>query len=181
MVDMIFLIGFRAVGKTTVGRSLALQLGYEFLDTDTLISERYSLPVREIVGRYGWDAFRRSEAEVLQAAAQGGPRVVATGGGAILHQQIWKTIKKTRALVVWLNADLASLTERLNRDRHSAELRPSLTGGDVNAEIAGILVERNPLYRQTADLELNTTDLTIPEIVAKICQTYREKKSRSRQ
>lgn len=178
MIDKIFLIGFRAVGKTTVGRCLAERLGYQFLDTDELIGRQAGSSVQEIVDRLGWDHFRCLEDEALLTAAQGRARVVATGGGAILHRQTWARIGG-EGMVVWLKADLAELTRRLQGDPCTACLRPSLGGGDIYAELAEILAVRTPLYKQTADLEIDTSQLAVAEIVENICLAYRQQQQRS--
>lgn len=175
MMDNIFLIGFRAVGKTTIGRCLAEKLGYQFLDTDEMVVQKMGCSVQQIVSSQGWEAFRQCESEMLLIAAQGGLRVVATGGGAVLHCQAWTEIRP-KAMVVWLKADLAELTRRLREDRCTAGLRPSLGGGDLFAELAGILAARTPLYRQTADLEVDTSELSVAEIVTIICQANRQRK-----
>lgn len=178
MIDKIFLIGFRAVGKSTVGRLVAERLGYQFLDTDEMIGRQAGASVQEIVSQQGWEHFRRLESEALLAAAQGGARVVATGGGAILHRQAWAEIGPA-GMVVWLKADLAELTRRLQEDQSTAELRPSLSGGDIYAELAEVLAARTPLYMQTADLEVDTDRLAVAEIVATICLAYKQRQQRS--
>lgn len=174
MTDNIFLIGFRAVGKSTIGRCLAEKLGYQFLDTDEMIVRKMGCSVQQIVTTQGWDAFRQCESEMLLLAAQGESRVVATGGGAILHEQAWAEIRP-KAMVVWLKADLAELTRRLREDQCTAGLRPSLGGGDLFAELADVLSARTPLYSQTADLMVDTSELAVAEIVTHICQAYRQK------
>ncbi len=167
MAECVFLIGCRGVGKSSVGGELAQRLGYDFLDTDTLIEEKKKSSVASIVAQEGWQEFRKVENDVL-AALKGRRRcVVATGGGAILHRDIWLELKK-QGLVVWLTADLATLCDRLQGDKKSAMLRPSLTGKDICQELNDILTERSPLYEETADLVIDTGKLTVIEAVRAI-------------
>ena len=82
--DIIFLVGARAAGKTSVGQKLAEALAYDFVDTDAWLREKQGLTVAEIVASQGWDGFRELESEALREAARVPRRVVATGGGMVL-------------------------------------------------------------------------------------------------
>ncbi len=167
MKDCVYLIGCRAVGKSSIGVALAKRLGYDFLDTDILIAEENNASVATIVAEQGWQGFRKHESEVLSGLRGRNHCVIATGGGAILHRQIWLQLKK-QAQVVWLTADLEILCERLCMDLSSETLRPSLTGKDICQELDEVLTERSPLYRETADLVVDTGKLTVAEVVHSI-------------
>lgn len=175
MGDLIFLIGFRAVGKTTIGKELADRLGFEFVDTDMEICRQQNATVRQIVDQSGWPKFRRLEAQALARVAGQEGKVIATGGGAILHRTFWAEVDR-RAFVVWLRADRATLVARIRQDEASKELRPSLTGLDSCAEIDRVLAEREPLYQQTAHLAIHTDQLAIPEAVARIERQFKIKR-----
>jgi len=164
MKEIVFLIGFRAVGKTTVGKKLAERLGFAFLDTDTLICEKKGATVNAIVQAEGWDGFRRCEQEVLRGLDSRRRCVVATGGGAILHQHLWPTLK-VHGYVVWLAADPEIICQRIQADSISAGQRPSLTGKGVCAETREILAIREPLYREAADLVVDTGALSVTEVL----------------
>ncbi|MEK6201325.1 MAG: shikimate kinase AroL [Desulfobulbaceae bacterium] len=169
MKEIIFLIGFRAVGKTTVGRSLADRLGYAFLDTDLLICAKKGATVGEIVRAEGWDGFRRCEQEILQGLGDQSRCVIATGGGAVLHQHLWLLLKE-HGYVVWLTADSDLLCQRILADSTSASQRPSLSEKDLCEEVREILAIREPLYRQTADIIVDTATLTVAEVVERIVE-----------
>jgi shikimate kinase len=172
MKEIIFLIGFRAVGKTTIGRALADRLGFTFLDTDLLICEKKGATVKAIVQAEGWDGFRRCEQEVLRGL--GGLRrcVIATGGGAVLHQPLWPLLKE-HGHVVWLTAEPDIICQRIQADSASDTLRPSLLSGKaVCAEVREILALREPLYRETADIIVDTGKLSVSEILDKIITNY---------
>lgn len=169
MKERVFLIGFRAVGKTTIGKNLADRLGFTFVDTDTLICEKKGATVNAIVQAEGWDGFRRCEEEILQGLETRSRCVIATGGGAILHQQLWPVLKE-RGFVVWLTADPDVICQRIQADSVTDDQRPSLTGRGVCAEIREILAVREPLYRQAADLIVDTGKQGIAEIIDEIAK-----------
>ncbi len=162
MKDSIFLIGARAVGKSSIGLKLAQRLGYEFLDTDTLITKEQCCSVAEIVVRGGWETFRKFEKQVLEGLVAKKACVVATGGGAILHRDVWKKLTK-HGIVVWLTADLHVLCDRITEDLQSDALRPSLTGKNVCRELEEVLRERNPLYSETADCIVDTGSVSVDD------------------
>lgn len=174
MIEQIFLIGYRAAGKTTIGKLLANRLGFEFLDTDRIVCRNHNAEIRDIVAGEGWEAFRRYEAEALGEAAKGRRRVVATGGGAVLHREVWQKIKD-EAFVVWLSADLPTLAARLQSSGNADVARPSLTGRSIHAEIEEVLAKRLPLYREYSNLEVDTTKLSAVEAVELIVDAYRLK------
>lgn len=160
MKNSVFLIGGRAVGKSSVGRQLAAKLGFEFLDTDILVTDRHCCSVAEIVMKEGWPAFRKYEKQALLRLVGRNGCVVATGGGAVLHSDVWQELKR-QGTVVWLTADLTILCDRIASDRHSESLRPSLTGKGICHELQEILRERNPLYKKIADCVVDTGDMTV--------------------
>jgi len=164
MKEIVFLIGFRAVGKTTIGKKLAERLGFAFLDTDTLICEKKGATVNAIVQAEGWDGFRRCEQEVLRELETCRRCVIATGGGAVLHQPLWPVLKE-HGVVVWLTAEPDIICRRIRADSAGDGQRPSLTGKGVCAEVREIMAVREPLYRETADLVVDTGVLSVPEVL----------------
>ena len=160
----IILIGYRACGKTSVGTLLARQLGWELLDLDAEIVRRTGSEIRELVASRGWDHFRALERELLQEVAGRHRLVVATGGGAVLHREVWPALRQG-SLVVWLRADPAAIAARLSADPVSSRQRPALTDQGLLAEIDEVLAQREKLYRQTADLAIDTTTLG-PAVIA---------------
>lgn len=169
MKESIYLIGGRAVGKSSIGMKLAYRLGYKFLDTDTLITDRCGCSVAEIVSSEGWQAFREYERQMLSGLIPMRSCVVATGGGAILHRELWSELKN-KAEVIWLKADPGILCTRIIGDQLSAAQRPSLTGKDICQELKDVLAERSALYKKTADCIIDTGKMTIDEAVQEITQ-----------
>lgn len=171
---MIFLIGYRAVGKTTVGRRLAEKLCWDFVDLDEWICDNAGRAVAEIVKDEGWEGFRSREKDVLEQSFGLSNSVVSTGGGAVLHQQMW-TQKNNDSLTVWLTADTKILCERLMKG--AIEQRPSLTGAGLLEELETVLEERLPLYSTVADITIATDGSSVDEVVNKISTAYRNLKN----
>lgn len=167
MKESVYLIGCRAVGKSSIGRELAQELSWSFLDTDTLITNQFGQTVAQIVAGNGWQKFRETEKNVLKQLQREKKCVVATGGGAILHNEVWPELKE-QGYIVWLTADLDTLCSRIRGDQQSASLRPSLTGKDICRELEDVLIERSPMYRAVADCIINTGTLNVEQAVLKI-------------
>ena len=167
MKESVYLIGCRAVGKSSIGRQLAQRLSYVYLDTDTMITEKHGQSVAEIVREGGWQRFRAYEKEVLEELQNRRQCVVATGGGAIIHSKLWPHLKK-QGNVIWLTAALDVLFSRIRADQQTDVLRPSLTGNDVCQELENILAERSPLYKAAADYTIDTGVMDIDSAVSKI-------------
>lgn len=168
----IVLIGYRATGKTTVGRKVAEKLGRPFVDSDHAIEKKAGQSISEMVEAKGWDFFRGQEKDTLLELTGSPGQVIACGGGAILHQDIWPRIKES-SFVVWLRADIDTLCKRLAGDQATASQRPSLSGQDIYREISEILKERTPLYHAGCHLELDATG-SVEDIVDKIISSYQK-------
>ncbi len=165
----IILTGYRAVGKTSVGKILARRLGMDFIDTDQEIVRREGREIKEIVGKDGWDYFRAREGELLVELAAGDGLVIATGGGAITHE-CWPRLLAS-GLVIWLIADEKTICRRLTADDNTVTQRPSLTGKTILAEVSEVLAVRKPLYRQGSHIIVDTARLDITSIVEKIIKS----------
>ena len=159
----VFLIGYRGTGKTTVGELLAEELGWAFVDSDAEIVASAGRSVAEIFADDGEAAFRILESEAIARLAAGERQVIGLGGGAILADANRQVLAE-RGHAVWLTAPPELLAQRLTADPNTAAQRPSLTGAPVAKEIDEVLAARTPLYRQCADLEVDTQDKTPAEI-----------------
>jgi len=167
--ERILLTGFRATGKSLVGQLLADTLEKKFLDTDALLCQRFGCSITAFVRKYGWKRFRHQEEQLLLDLYLQADVVIATGGGAILHERAWQLLRR-QSFCVWLQADEATIRQRLSKDDKSAYQRPSLTGKDPDLEIKTLLAERTPLYQKGSDLALQTDECTPQELVDKIEQ-----------
>ena len=149
--DNIFLIGPMGVGKTTIGRVLAEQLELRFLDSDREIEASTGADIPWIFDVEGEAGFRQRESRMIAelTALQG--IVLATGGGSVLAPDN-RSYLKSRGFVVYLRASLSQQLERTSRDRN----RPLLQTPDPAAKIAELMKIREPLYRETADIVVDT-------------------------
>lgn len=142
----IALVGLMGVGKSTVGRRLASRLGRPFVDADAEIEAAASMTVSDIFASLGEPEFRAGEARVIRRLLDGPPRVLATGGGAMLNADT-RALLKARAVTVWLRADLDVVAARVMR----RDTRPLLRGGDPRPKLAALAEARYPIYAE-ADL-----------------------------
>ena len=147
-------------GKSSVGERLARLQGWPLFETDTMVAHALGMPVSEIFSAFGEERFRDEETTVLQKLEPAPPSIIVTGGGAVLRP---RNVVRLHELgrVVCLTADLATLQERLLHQRD----RPLLQTTNPVTTIARLLREREPLYREAADLMLDTSSLS-PDRVA---------------
>ena len=138
------LVGLMGVGKSTIGKRLASRLRLPFIDADHEIERAAGLTITEIFARFGEKEFRDGERRVIARLIDGRPKVIATGGGAFMQEDTRQLIL-TRALSIWLDADLDVLAERVGRRDGS---RPLLKGRDAREALAELAAIRNPIYAQ---------------------------------
>ena len=151
-MNLLFLIGYRGSGKTTVARALADRLGWDFLDADAVLEERAGRTIRDIFVTDGETGFRDLESAVLADLAKRTNTVIATGGGIVLREAN-RQLLTANGFVAWLTADAATLWSRIQGDPTTAERRPALAGGGLD-EVERLLAVREPLYRSVADVEV---------------------------
>jgi len=164
--EKIILTGYRATGKSSIGKILADMLGFGFIDTDETIEKRQGETITEMVGRGGWDLFRRKEENLLLELARSRNKVIASGGGSVMHERAWSKLRQD-ALVVWLTADIKTICRRLAADGDTEDQRPPLTEMGTMDEIAMVLSQRQSLYEKSSDLTIDTEGKK-PEEVAEI-------------
>lgn len=160
MVKNIILTGFMAAGKSTVGRLLAQELDWEFLDTDQRIEELTGLNVAEIFRRYGEKRFRSEENLYVKKIANISKAVIATGGGTVLDKENWQGLQQL-GVTIHLYVPLEVALQRIKRRQDRPVLDKSIP------EIEQMWQDRLTIYNQ-ADLTLDTTDQDIDTIVAEI-------------
>lgn len=158
-MENLYFVGPMGSGKTTVGRLVAERLGRPFADTDALIIERAGCSIPEIFARDGEEGFRRLEAAVLRELPGG--LVVATGGGLVLRPENRDHLKAT-GCTVWLRVPAEELYRRLAQGE-GVKRRPLLQGEDPLGKLRAIATAREPLYRQAADIIVETGGLTPQE------------------
>jgi shikimate kinase len=155
----IFLCGFMATGKSSVGKQLAAALHWEFLDMDALIESEAGTSISEIFSSRGEAAFRAKEARMVERLAERTGCVVATGGGVIVEPENLKIMKRC-GVVITLAADIPTILERSGK----TDTRPLLQATDRLERIRTLMEQRAPFYAQ-ADIVLDTSSLSIDEVV----------------
>jgi shikimate kinase len=160
----IILIGYRGTGKTTVGRLLASQLGWDFADVDDLIEASADQSVAAIFAAEGEAGFRDREATALRALSQRERLVLATGGGVVLRPAN-RELLRSAGFVVWLTANPETAWARLQADPTTAYRRPNLTAAGGLDEVRALIASREPLYRELAHFVADA-DIPSPGAVA---------------
>ncbi|MCI8360374.1 MAG: shikimate kinase [Clostridiales bacterium] len=147
----IVLCGFMGCGKTTVGKILAQQLDFAFVDMDAYIEEKAGMRVSDIFALQGEPAFRRMEAEACRALSERSGLVIATGGGALMQPENRQTLA-AGGVIVLIEVRPETVAQRLRGD----DSRPLLAGADTAKEkenrIRELMEKRLPTYRQAAVL-----------------------------
>ena len=168
----ITLIGYRGCGKSTVGELLAARLGWEFVDADAVIEQRAGKTIREIFEDSGEPEFRRIERDVMSELLQRAELVIAAGGGAVMDQRT-EIAMQDSGPVVWLNADVDTLMERIESDPVSEHRRPNLTSSGGRAEVEQLLQARRPIYDRCSSLSVDANRLSPEEITERILSAVR--------
>ncbi len=159
----IFLIGPMGSGKSAVGKLLARQLGAPFYDSDAEIEVRTGVDIPYIFEKEGEAGFREREREVIAILTAMEPVVVSTGGGAILLAENRAQLSQ-RGVVVYLETSVRQQAGRVQHGRH----RPLLRDVDPATKLAELMVQREPLYRGTADVTVATDGRKVQQVVDRI-------------
>jgi shikimate kinase len=158
----IVLVGMMGSGKSSIGRRLALALDLPFHDADAEIELAAGMTIEDIFRVHGESYFRDGEERVIRRLLQGGPQVLATGGGAVISACTRAEIAKT-GISIWLNAPIDLLLHRVSR----RDNRPLLKAGDPQAVLSRLLAERMPYYA-AADLVFESREALHETIVDEI-------------
>jgi len=164
----IVLIGYRGTGKSAVGGLLADRLGLSFYDTDEIVAKRGGQTIPALVEEKGWESFRIREKEIIRELSGIDAAVIATGGGVVLDPENVRLLKR-KGRLIWLVADAQTVIARMEADANDQQRRPSLTGRAPADETVVVMAARTPLYREAADLCVDTSGKLLGDIVAEIC------------
>jgi shikimate kinase len=149
-------------GKSTIGRRLAARLRLPFMDADTEIETAAGMTIQEIFEAHGEQHFRDGEARVIARLLDGGPGVLATGGGSFMREETRRRIGD-KAVSIWLKADTDVIMKRVKRRTD----RPLLQTADPIATVNRLLAEREPVYGK-ADLTIASRDVPHDRIVDEV-------------
>lgn len=165
----IFLVGLMGAGKTTVGKLLAKHLRKTFLDSDHEIQRRTGVAIPVIFEIEGESGFRARESTVLKDLAEMENIVLATGGGAVLSLENRQLLSRS-GTVVYLRAVVDDLWARTRHDRN----RPLLQTTDPRAKLEELFAQRDPLYREVADIIIDTSSQSVYTLVRQLEQQLRQ-------
>jgi len=148
-LGIIFLVGFMGCGKTTLGRKLANRLGYAFMDLDHILEAQERITIAEYFAKYGEDAFRKLESEVLKQTEYPEHAVVSTGGGlpCFFDNMDWMN---AHGRTIYIKLSPKTLADRLEKEKEERPLLRHHHGEALVAFIADKLAEREPFYSQAA-------------------------------
>lgn len=159
----IFLIGPMGSGKTAVGKRLAAELGLDFHDSDHAIEERTGVDIAYIFEKEGEAGFRKREAAVIRELTALDGIVLATGGGSPLRKSSRDRLRQ-HGTVVYLYTTVPEQLRRTGRSKH----RPLLRRGDRREVLERLMAERDPLYRDTADIVIETDGRQVAAVTREI-------------
>jgi shikimate kinase len=164
----IVLVGMMGVGKSTIGRRMAVRLKLPFVDADTEIEAAAGMTIPEIFERHGEQHFRDGEVRVIARLLEGGPAVLATGGGAFMREETRNRIA-AKAVSLWLRADHDVIMRRVRRRAD----RPLLQTADPEGTVTRLLTEREPVYGK-ANLTIASRDVPHDRIVDECIETLHQ-------
>src|SRR5438045_944844 len=161
----VVLVGMMGAGKSTIGRRLSARLRMPFVDADTEIEAAAGMSISDIFENHGERHFRDGEARVIARLLDGGPLVLATGGGAFMREETRSRIA-AKAISIWLKADHDVIMRRVRRRAD----RPLLQTADPEGTVMRLLTEREPVYGR-ADITIASRDVPHDRIVDETIET----------
>lgn len=161
----IVFVGLMGSGKTTVGKRIAQELGYTFIDSDDLVAQRAGKSVRDIFSQDGEQVFRLHETEAIRATLCTGSSniVLATGGGAVISETNRHMLEECATRVIWLDASIDDLVTRTK----SGVARP-LLDGNAEQTLKSLSAQRAAWYEQVADVRIDTRGKNAAKVCAQV-------------
>jgi shikimate kinase len=166
----IFLVGFMGCGKSTIGKQLAAKIGYQFIDQDSLIEDRFKMSISDVFAIHGEPIFRHAERDVLLSLETSDNLVVATGGGAPCFFDNIQQMNRL-GLSIYLKADAKTLVKRLIDAKNTRPLIKDKSEQELLEYISEKLKEREPFYHQST-LNISAINMNASDI-AKTIDNYR--------
>jgi shikimate kinase len=160
----IVMVGMPGCGKSALGRRLAPRLNLPFLDVDEEIEKAAGKSIKEIFTDHGEASFRDGERKVIARLLASGPQVLATGGGALMHDETRANIRRS-GVSIWVRADAALLVRRVAK----RNTRPLFEGRDPEAVVKELMATRHPLYAG-ADIIVESRDVPHETMVEEIIE-----------
>lgn len=167
----VVLFGMRGSGKSSVARRLSELTGRSCVDTDDLIERSAGRPVSEIFQHDGEPRFRELECDAVADAASSPGRIVSVGGGAVLRDDN-RRLLKAAGPCVWLCASPEVLWQRIHADAGSPARRPPLTSLGGLEELRALLIAREPVYRDLADITVDTAGRGVDDVAMIVLEAW---------
>jgi shikimate kinase len=157
-------------GKTTVGKRIAQELGYTFVDSDDVVASNAGKSVREIFAQDGEAVFRQCESEAIKSvlADRQSSVVLATGGGAVISSDNRSLISEQASTVVWLDASVEDLVVRTK----SGVTRP-LLDGDAATTLQSLSSQRSAWYDEVATVRIDTRGKSVAKVCSAVMDAIR--------
>ena len=168
-MSLVALTGLPGSGKSTVGRQLARRLQLPFIDSDQVIEQRLGCSIREYFEREGEERFRDIEESVIDDVTQTHQGVLSTGGGSVLRPLNRERLR-SRGQVVYLHSSPDEVFRRLRHDSN----RPLLQVNDPLGRLIDLYTVRDPLYRETATLVVQTGRPSVAALVTSIILQFEQ-------
>jgi shikimate kinase len=167
----IVLVGLMGSGKTTVGKRIAQELGYPFVDSDDVVASVAGKSVREIFAQDGEDVFRQYERDAIRSVLAGRQSsvVLATGGGAVISAENRSLISEQASNVVWLDASVEDLVVRTKLGAS----RP-LLDGDATTTLQSLSNQRSAWYEEVATVRIDTRGKPVAKVCSAVLEAIRE-------
>ncbi len=162
-MNNVYLIGFMGVGKSTIARSMEKRLQWKCVDLDRLIEEKAKMSICEIFRRKGEDFFRSLEKETLNEVSASSSQIISCGGGTVLDQENVKIMRKN-GTVIWIDADISIILQRVKRRRDKRPLLRRKSDEDIKA----MYEARKEIYSMASDHYVHSDDRTPYAVAAKI-------------
>jgi len=163
----LYLVGFMGTGKSTVGRQVARQMDFEFVDSDHEIERLQGKPVAQIFAEEGEPAFRRMEREFIERGHPAKRTVISCGGGLVVPPGMLELLR-SRGVVICMHAPIDTIIQRTLHANH----RPLLAVENPEQRLRELYAQREELYRRTGTMVL-TDKRPLREIVAHVLRVYR--------
>lgn len=175
MFRNLVLVGFMGSGKSSVGRILSSLTGFALVDTDTLVAQEAGQSISAIFKQHGEEYFRALETKVLQSLVGRIGLIVATGGGVIIAEENRKLLAQIGP-VVWLDASTEQLFQRVKNSK-----RPLLQTDDPRQTVEELYRSREPLYRETAAIRIDSGNLTHRQTAEAVLAAVQRQQQQSQQ
>lgn len=166
-MNNIVLIGFMCSGKTTIGRLLANELDYSFIDTDYWISKETDLTIDEIFASKGEEYFRKLETETVKNFSNNLKNTVLSTGGGLSVREVNIPYLKEIGQVVYLQVSKDTVLDRLNPN----VVRPLLEQDNQAERIEELLKIRRPIYEAVADIIIDTDNKSVEAVTREVRQS----------